>query len=153
MHGWSEIIGIPARMRRKAMEVGPLYALQLIYWQIVPQWLFDLNVWVVTITDIRSRAGNTDHDPAIRWANECDIDALAQCGLGRAKITTAFEKNVKIAIFERDGRIIAHHQYFAAMHEQDDWLLFKVRPDDVAGGTLWVAPDHRGSTILTPLLG
>jgi ribosomal protein S18 acetylase RimI-like enzyme len=147
MPSWAKIIELPARAWRKTLEVGPLYALQLIYWQVVPHWLFDLNVWIVTTTDIRHRIGNAKHNPAIRWANESDIDALTRCGIERATITAAFERGVKIAVFERGGRIVAHARYGTATHEQDDWLLFKVGPHDVYGAGIWVSPDHRGRGI------
>lgn len=153
MHNWSEIIGTPAKVWRKAKEVGPFYALQLVFWQVVPHWLFDFNVWVVAITDLRDRVEITDHDPAIRWADERDIDALVSTGLDRAKITAEFAKGARIAVFERDGRVIAHHRLRIATHEQDDWLFFKCRPDDITGGVLWVAPEHRGSGIGPRMMG
>lgn len=147
MPSWAKIIEPPTRVWRKTLEVGPFYALQLICWEIFPSWLFDLNVWIVTVKEIQAYSEIRKHNSAIRWADEHDTDALTLCGLDRAKITSSFERDVKIAVFEREGRIIAYAQYGTAAHEQDDWLIFKLKPHDVYGAGVWVAPDHRGQRI------
>ena len=152
MPSWARIIELPARVWRKTVEVGPLYALQLIYWEIFPSWLFDLNVWIVTVKEIQAYSEIRNHDSAIRWADENDMDALTLCGLNRTKIASSFERDGKIAVLEREGRIIAYAQYGTAAHEQDDWLIFKLKPHDVYGAGVWVAPDHRGQRIAAQLI-
>lgn len=144
---WSKFMELPTRIWRKTFEVGPLYSLQLIYWEIVPGWLFDLNIWIVTVKEIQANGGNTPDADALRWADESDTEALAACGLDRSKIASSFACGVKIAVCERAGRIICYARYGTATHEQDDWLIFKFKPQDVFGAGIWVAPDHRGQSI------
>jgi GNAT superfamily N-acetyltransferase len=148
-----EIARFPARILRKWREVGPLYALQMTYWEIFPNWLFDINAWVVLATDIRKHAANRSHDPAIRWATETDIDALAACGVDRRKILKALKGDVRIALLERDGRVLVHGWYGATMHEQDDWLTFRLKPGDLMGASIWVRPDCRGQGLAPRVIG
>ncbi len=152
MPNWAEIFELPARMWRKTTEVGPLYALQLIFWEIFPGWLFDLNVWIVTSTQMRIPAGKQSHDVALRWADEGDVDALIRCGIDRTKLVAGFERGCKIAVFERGGRILGYARYGTAPHEQDDWLLFRFMSHDVYGAGMWVAPDCRGQGIAPQLI-
>ena len=102
MPSWARIIELPARVWRKTVEVGPLYALQLIYWEIFPSWLFDLNVWIVTVKEIQAYSEIRNHDSAIRWADENDMDALTLCGLNRTKIASSFERDGKIEIIKAE---------------------------------------------------
>ena len=152
MPSWTEFSELPARMRRKTAEVGPLYALQLIFWEIFPGWLIDLNVWIVTATQMRVSAAQQSHDAGLRWAGKDDVEALIRCGLDRAKIAAGLEPGCKIAVFERGGRIVAYARYGTAPYEQDDWLRFSLMPHDVYGAGMWVAPDYRGKGIAAQLI-
>lgn len=153
MSNRSDPDSLPARIWRKWREVGPLYALQLIYWELIPHWIFDLNAWVVCATDIRRHAANETHDPAIRWATERDTDAIAACGVERDKIVKAFARGSRIAVLDRDGRVLVHGWYDLAAHEQDDWLTFCLEPDDVMGASIWVQPDQRGGGLAPRVIG
>ena len=79
---------------RKALDIGLFYTIQTFFWRIVPSWLFDINVWIVTATDHSAfKPGATD--PGIRWANERDIEGLVACGIDRGYLVSGLARGVK----------------------------------------------------------
>jgi len=135
------------KARRKVAEVGMLYALQQTKWTFLPDWLIELNVWQVNTIDIRGHATMTRHDPALRWAVNRDIPDLLACGVKPEVLAYAFGKTVRIAVYERDGQIVAYGQHAVGAWQQSDWLRFRFAPRDFNAAEVWVAPDFRGQGI------
>lgn len=131
---------------RKVSDIGLFYTIQTFFWRIVPSWLFDINVWVVTATDHHAfKSGETD--PGIRWANERDIGELEACGIDRAALVDGLARGVKYAVCERDTKIICYAIYETDTHDQENWLRFRFGAHDFFGARIWVAPEFRGQGI------
>ena len=136
-----------AKARRKLSEVGLLYALQQAKWTFLPDWLIELNVWNVNTIDIRGHAMLTRHDAALRWATNRDIVELVACGVNPEALAYAFGKNLKIAVYEVEGRIVGYGQHAVGTSNQSDWLRFRFAPRDFIAAEIWVAPEFRGQGI------
>lgn len=131
---------------RKVSDIGLFYSIQTFFWRIVPSWLFDINVWIVTTTDQRAfNPGATD--PGIRWANERDIEDLVACGIDREALVHGLARGVKYAVCERDDRIICYAIYETGTHDQESWLRFRFDARDYFGARIWVSPAYRGQGI------
>ncbi len=135
-----------SKSRRKVSDTGVFYSIQNFLWRIVPSWLFDINIWIVTATD-HSAFKPSATPPGIRWANERDISGLTACGVDRTALVDGLARGDKYAVYEREDRILGYAIYETNTHDQENWLRFRFGTHDFFGARIWVAPEFRGQGI------
>lgn len=138
---------IPAWIRKfhqKRVEGDIIYAVHSAAAKFLPKWIFDHANLVLHRGGINARpvAPGTE---TFRWATERDSDRLIALGIDRKQIITAFESGCRIALCERDGKILAHHWIATDRHVEGGWLAFRIGPKCCMGTWIWVAPEERGN--------
>lgn len=130
-----------------ARDNGALYALQLIFRNVVSQDIVDFNSWAVWKIDLQATAGRVCDEPDIRWARPGDIDALTALGRPGEEFTGAFSCGRKIAVCECQGQIVGYYLVSTTSYERLTWLSVTVPPKCAYGLMLWTQPRFRGRSI------
>lgn len=139
------------RGRRKILEVGPLYAMQLVLERLVPEILFQANAVVLTVNDLSMGADPGAPDRDTRWATVEDLDLLATSGGDPAELRARFARRGQAAILEEGGKLVAYRWYEPDYQDAYDWLRYVSPPNSVINSLAWVAPESRGQGVFARL--
>ncbi len=139
------IAGPWRRLRRKARDVGPPYALQLAFESVVPPGLLRINKLLIRVSDPRNVRPDRRWDPGLGWAAAADLD---ERGAGwPAPLRARLGRGETANIFERDGAVIGYRTFHREHHDQADWLRYILGPGDIWVSDIWTEPSHRGRGI------
>jgi RimJ/RimL family protein N-acetyltransferase len=134
----------PARLMQTLRYAGPLYsAIQLVKITI-PRRLFDVECFEIFECGITKAASDSSLSPQVGWATQNDLDTLANIDRFRDRSASWLRAGARAIALNMDEKTVACLWITSGFHNQDDWLTFKLRPNEAWTITIWVHPDYRG---------
>jgi GNAT superfamily N-acetyltransferase len=139
------------KLATKIREVGPLYTLRLVVRRLVPSFIFDGAVLVVTDCDIAALAAEDDPDAPIRWATRDEVGELDALGFRSDEARKLFAKGHRVLVYEQEGAFLACAWYATGPYKMLDWFRFELLPKEIFGFGAYTRPDQRGKRVISRL--
>jgi hypothetical protein len=130
-----------------------LWAVQGVFEQVCPPWLFSVGNVVVFEVDLQTGPRVPEEAPEIRWATPEDVEMLSVSGQSPDVMEDRLSRGGAAVYWAHNGELLGYRWYGTVEHEEHDWLRFVLADDEVWGLDSWVSPQHRGRGIIGRIRG
>ncbi|MHA1537479.1 MAG: hypothetical protein ACTSUD_07980 [Alphaproteobacteria bacterium] len=140
-------------------ETGPLLFAMIAASRLTPDFLFSATELIFMVGEIPAAAASETPDPALRWANEAEMDIIAATVPRGELLREHYGADSHVVVIMEEGKVCALEWFVTPPRDCQgswvfpqleglDWMHFRMAREDVWAPYVWVDPVHRGKRLL-----
>lgn len=139
--------GFLRKLYRTVLHMPPLRLAQVIFQNLVPQRILDINVIMVRSRRLHVTPSKPNNDVGIRWLTPGDVPMLAEVKNEDPRfIESRLSEGHRAVVVEIEGEIVGYNWCVPGTYKIG-WLSVALPPKCYFKSDMWVSPEHRGQRL------